>query len=42
MIIEGELLVDIFVFIGEFVFKFVYVGEIVLSGFINKNKLFLV
>ena len=41
-IIEGESLVDTSALTGESVPKSVYVGEIVLSGFINKNKPFLV
>lgn len=41
-IIEGESLVDTSVLTGESVPKSVYVGETVLSGFINKNKPFLV
>lgn len=41
-IIEGESLVDTSALTGESVPKSVYVGETVLSGFINKNKPFLV
>ncbi|MDT2297160.1 heavy metal translocating P-type ATPase [Enterococcus faecium] len=41
-IIEGESLVDTSALTGETVPKSVYVGETVLSGFINKNKPFLV
>lgn len=37
-IIEGESLVDTSALTGESVPKSVYVGETVLSGFINKNK----
>ena len=39
-IIEGESLVDTSALTGESVPKSVYVGETVLSGFINKNKPF--
>ncbi|MGL9854744.1 heavy metal translocating P-type ATPase [Enterococcus sp. DIV0733a] len=41
-IIEGESLVDTSALTGESVPKSVYVGKTVLSGFINKNKPFLV
>ncbi|PQH06446.1 cadmium-translocating P-type ATPase [Enterococcus faecium] len=41
-IIEGESLVDTSALTGESVPKSVYVGETVISGFINKNKPFLV
>ncbi|EME8179533.1 TPA: heavy metal translocating P-type ATPase [Enterococcus faecium] len=41
-IIEGESLVDTSALTGESVPKSVYVGETVLSGFINKNIPFLV
>lgn len=41
-IIEEESLVDTSALTGESVPKSVYVGETVLSGFINKNKPFLV
>ncbi|MDW3709600.1 MULTISPECIES: heavy metal translocating P-type ATPase [Enterococcus] len=41
-IIEGESLVDTSALTGESVPKSVYVGETVLSGFINENKPFLV
>ncbi|EME3439788.1 cadmium-translocating P-type ATPase [Enterococcus faecium] len=41
-IIEGESLVDTSALTGESVPKSVYVGETVLSGFINKNKPFSV
>lgn len=41
-IIEGESLVDTSALTGESAPKSVYVGETVLSGFINKNKPFLV
>ncbi|MBR3046601.1 MAG: cadmium-translocating P-type ATPase [Enterococcus sp.] len=41
-IIEGESLVDTSALTGESVPKSVYVGETVFSGFINKNKPFLV
>lgn len=41
-IVEGESLVDTSALTGESVPKSVYVGETVLSGFINKNKPFLV